>query len=75
MAHPQTEAILKRIQDDLDAHGVTEYLLALRDPDSANDVLRYKGSVFWRIGVGVDIVEDGKAERENDREIEDALDE
>ena len=63
MAHPQTEKLVGSIVEQLSRHGVSEYLLVLRDPDSDYEICRHFGSVFWRMGVGVDILEQAKIER------------
>ena len=57
-----TGKLIDEIKGMLENHGVNQYVLALRDPDSADDIVFFQGSAFWRIGVGVDLVENGKTD-------------
>jgi hypothetical protein len=47
---PAKEAVAQ-FAEKMKALGVTDYIVAIRDPDDRNaDHTRYNGSPFWRIG-------------------------
>ena len=70
MTHPITDKALDDIMNILEKQGINDYVIALRDPDSPMDVVRRNGSVFWVMGLGQDLIEQGKIERQHDLEQE-----
>lgn len=68
MTHPITEKLLNKTIKEFEERGISDYVVVVRDPDSATDAFRVCGSVFWRMGVGMDLIEDGKFTRHLDRE-------
>lgn len=60
MAHPDTEKLLDELEATLSARGVTEYLIALRDPDAPTDVVRRTCGDHWLAGLGVALIERAK---------------
>lgn len=73
MASKQTEELLAKIQEMLETHGITNYVIALNDPDAPVDCLRVFGSPWWRAGLATELLEDFKHQRI--REWEDNQDE
>lgn len=47
----QTEKLAEEIRAKLMEHGISDYVLAVRDPDSDFDLMWFNGSQYWRIGV------------------------
>jgi len=72
MAHPQTDKLVQKLVEVLEAGAVSEYVMIFRDPDSNVDILRYFGSPFWRMGVGMELIDSVKEERCREQAAEDA---
>jgi len=45
-----TEQMVERIYNELSDYGVSDFVVIVRDPDSEFDLLKGKGSDFWRMG-------------------------
>lgn len=57
----ETEKILEQFANALECHGVTDYVIALRDPDGFQDCTKFQGSIYWRLGLGVDLAAQASA--------------
>lgn len=64
-----TDEAVRQITEILEQHGISDYVLAIRDPDSFNDLIQGCGSPFWRTGVGTDLIEQAKEERRIGRAV------
>jgi hypothetical protein len=72
MSTPNTpgEALMERICKMLEEHGCPQYVVVFGDPDSNYDRLKVFGSRFWRSGVGMELIDDVKQIRRQEREDE-----
>lgn len=57
------ERLAQDIMRQLEEHGVSDYLLVFRDPDSNSDWIESAGSLFWRMGAALDLLECTKLKR------------
>ena len=64
----QGEQLMKQLCEKLEEHGISDYVVVFSDPDSDQDRVQVLGSKFWRVGVGVELVEDFKRARQQERE-------
>lgn len=63
MANKLTDELLDKIEKMLEAHGINDYTVAIKDPDSPFDCVRAAGSVWWRMGLGIELIESCKERR------------
>ncbi len=63
-----SDKIIDQMIEILDGSGITDYIFCFRDPDSDLDSrMRCSGSLFWRIGVGTELIDDAREIRKQDR--------
>lgn len=43
--------------------GVSDFVIGYRDPDKNVDAIQVTGSLWWRMGLGMEIMEDAKQDR------------
>ena len=67
MAHPDTDALIEKIETMLEERGVCDWVLALNATDSDVDLARFEGSVYWRMGACSDIIASVKHDRKLQR--------
>lgn len=67
------QKLAERIQQMLQEHGVADYILMFRDPDSNSDWIETEGSQFWRMGACLDMLEQTKRRRAWESEEEEEV--
>lgn len=60
--------LAEEITERLDKHGVSDYVLIFRDPDSNSDWMKSKGSLYWLIGAATDLLDESKEQSSWKRE-------
>lgn len=71
MASKQTDALIDKMIEMIEKHGIGDYVIAIRDPDSNNDLIHTDGSIWWRMGVGIELIESSKERRRQSWEEDD----
>lgn len=62
--------LMDKIAKLLDEHGVSQWIVVFSDPDSPFDRVEFKGSKYWRAGVGMDLVDEVKEARRIERQAD-----
>lgn len=63
--------LLEDMEKQLEKHGVTNAIIAVKDPDSDYELFRAKGSIYWQLGFAEHLVIDCKRRANNQQCIED----